>query len=206
MIVSIIDDDPGVLEALGQVLETKGLAVARYASAADFLASARGAGCIISDLRMPGMNGMEVLAALKASDDPRPLILLTAHGDVQVAVAALKNGAFDFIEKPFDEDRLLQTVAAALAEFERVAAEQTELCELTKRYHSLTERQREVMWLLVAGLSNKEVAARLGIGVRTVETYRAWVLEKMRTRTVVELARITVRLREKAGKAEQTHE
>jgi two-component system response regulator FixJ len=194
--VAVIDDDPGVLEALGMVLEGKGLTVSRYASATAFLSAVPSQGCVISDLRMPGLNGMELLRALRQASDPRPVILLTAHGDVEIAVQALKQGAFDFIEKPFDEDRLLQAVRAALETGIYVAARQTALLNLRRRYDTLTERQKQVMWLLVAGLSNKEVAAQLGISVRTVETYRAWILERMRTRTVVELARISIPLQE----------
>jgi two-component system response regulator FixJ len=199
--VAVIDDDPGVLEALGMVLEGKGLAVSRYASATAFLSAAPSQGCVISDLRMPGLNGMELLRALRQAGDPRPVILLTAHGDVEIAVQALKQGAFDFIEKPFDEDRLLQAVSAALETGIHAATRQTALLNLRRRYDTLTERQKQVMWLLVAGLSKKEAAAQLGISVRTIETYRAWILERMRTRTVVELARISIPLQE--GREEQ---
>jgi two-component system, LuxR family, response regulator FixJ len=194
--VAVIDDDPGVLEAVALVLESKGLAVSRYASAAAFLSAVSSPGCVISDLRMPGLNGMELLRALREVRDPRPVILLTAHGDVEIAVQALKQGAFDFIEKPFDEDRLSQAVSAALETGVHAAARQRELLSLRRRYETLTERQKQVMWLLVSGLSNKEVAAQLGISVRTIETYRAWILERMRTRTVVELARISIPLQD----------
>jgi two-component system response regulator FixJ len=194
--VTLIDDDPGVLDAVGMLLATKGFAVASYADAVSFLAAPITPGCVVSDLRMPGLNGLELLGAMRQADDPRPVILLTAHGDVELAVRALKQGAFDFIEKPFDEERLLRAVAEALETGKRTAIRLSELTGLKTRYESLTERQKEVMWLIVAGCANKEVAARLGISIRTVETYRAWVLEKMQTRSFAELVRVSIALKE----------
>lgn len=194
--VTLIDDDPGILDAVGMLLTTKGFAVDCYPSADAFLAAPASDGCIVSDLRMSGLSGIELLAAMQRSRDLRPVILLTAHGDVELAVRALKRGAFDFIEKPFEEDRLLQAVTAALQASEAIAARSGELAELKRRYQSLTERQKEVMWLVVSGCSNKEVASQLRISVRTVETYRAWVLEKMQTKTLVDLVRVSIALRE----------
>jgi two-component system response regulator FixJ len=194
--VALIDDDPGVLDAVGMLLETKGFAVARHSHADSFLAAPATPGCVVSDLRMPGLNGLELLTAMRQAGDPRPVILLTAHGDVELAVRALKQGAFDFIEKPFDEERLLRSVADALETGHLAAVKMTELSELRRRYESLTERQKEVMWLIVSGCPNKEVAARLGISIRTVETYRAWVLEKMQTKSLAELVRISIPLQE----------
>jgi two-component system response regulator FixJ len=194
--VALIDDDPGVLDAVGMLLTTKGFAVACHSSADAFLATPIDEGCVVSDLRMPGLNGLELLAAIQHAGDPRPVILLTAHGDVELAVRALKHGAFDFIEKPFDEERLLQAIAAALESGARAATKFTEMSELRSRYESLSERQKEVMWLVVAGCANKEVAARLRISIRTVETYRAWVLEKMQTRSFADLVRVSIRLQD----------
>ena len=194
--VSLIDDDPGVLDAVGMLLATKGFTVVRYLSAHAFLSAPFSQGCVVSDLRMPGLNGLELLAAMQTSNDPRPVILLTAHGDVELAVRALKQGAFDFIEKPFDEGRLLRSVVAAHDSGEQAAIKFNELSELRRRYDSLTERQKEVMWLVVTGCSNKEVAARLSISIRTVETYRAWVLEKMQTKTLADLVRASMLLEE----------
>jgi two-component system response regulator FixJ len=137
---------------------------------------------------------MELLKTLRAADDPRSVILLTAHGDIQVAVQAMKMGAFDFIEKPFDEKRLVDAATAASEASASAAARHAELSEIKSRYESLTERRKQVMWLIVAGHSNKEVAARLGISVRTVETHRAWILERMRTKTLSELVRMSIQL------------
>lgn len=192
--IALVDDDAGVLHAVGTLFATKGYAVEAFASAGDFLAAPSSGGCVVSDLRMPGLNGLELLAALQSSGDPRPVILLTAHGDVELAVRALKQGAFDFIEKPFEEDRLLDAVAAAIEAGERSAVRMTELSELRQRYESLSVRQREVMWLVVAGCANKEISARLGISIRTVETYRAWVFEKMNVKSLAELVRLGVAL------------
>ena len=194
--VSLVDDDPGVLHAVAALFSSKGLKVECHDSGASLLAAPRAEGCVVSDLRMPGMNGLELLEALRAADDPRPVILLTAHGDVELAVRALKRGAFDFVEKPFEEDRLLATVRAALEASEHSAAKMVERAEIMSRYETLSERQKEVMWLVVTGCANKEVAARLGISIRTVETYRAWVFEKMDVRTLPELVRQAVALEE----------
>jgi two-component system response regulator FixJ len=195
-IVALIDDDPGVLEALGMLLTSKGLHYASYSSADAFLSAPSTGGCVVSDLRMPGLNGLELLTALQSIHDQRPVILLTAHGDVELAVRALKQGAFDFIEKPFEEARLLQAINVALESGERAAIRFGELSELRQRYESLSDRQREVMWLIVSGCSNKEAAARLGLSIRTVETYRAWVLEKMQTKTFADLVRASIQLQE----------
>jgi two-component system response regulator FixJ len=194
--VALVDDDPGVLEALGMLLSSKGLHYASYSSADAFLSAPPSGGCVVSDLRMPDLNGLELLLALQRIHDQRPVILLTAHGDVELAVRALKQGAFDFIEKPFEEGRLLEAITAALESGERAAIRFGELSELRQRYKNLSDRQREVMWLIVAGCSNKEVAARLGLSVRTVETYRAWVHEKMQTKTFAELVRASIQLQE----------
>ncbi|ESR26875.1 response regulator transcription factor [Lutibaculum baratangense] len=194
--VSLIDDDPGVLDAVGTLFETKGLSVNRHASAVAFLKAPVTGGCVVSDLRMPELNGLELVRLLKAEGDPRPIILLTAHGDVELAVRALKAGAFDFIEKPFEEERLLAAVTAALEAGQRSAVRASELSDLKQRYDSLSERQKEVMWLVVSGCANKEVAARLEISIRTVETYRAWVFEKMGVKTLPELVRQSIALEE----------
>lgn len=194
--IALVDDDPGVLHAVGTLFATKGFPVQCYSSPEGFLAAPPAGGCVVSDLRMPGLNGLELLDALRAAGDPRPVILLTAHGDVELAVRALKQGAFDFIEKPFDEDRLLAAVAAAIEAGERSAGRMTELSELRQRYETLSARQREVMWLVAAGCANKEISARLGISIRTVETYRAWTFEKMGVKTLAELVRLAVALEE----------
>ena len=201
--VALVDDDPGVLDAVGQLLASRGYAVERYASATEFLSAPAAGGCVVSDLRMPGMNGLALVAALQEAHDPRPVILLTAHGDVELAVRALKQGAFDFIEKPFEEERLLSAVAQAVEVGQATVVRLTELTDLRQRYASLSVRQREVMWLVVAGCANKEISARLGISIRTVETYRAWVFEKMGAKTLAELVRHGILLKEAVDPQEE---
>ena len=192
--ITIIDDDPAVLDAVGLLLRAKGFAVASYLSAAAFLKSPFIPGCIISDVRMPQMNGLELLRALQHSGDPRPVILLTAHGDVDMAMQAVRSGAFDFIEKPFNQDRLLPAIMDALT----LAAERNEASEhlfaLRERYEALTERQRETMILLVRGYANKQIAAELGISSRTVEVYRAWAMTKMGAKSLAHLVRMGIEL------------
>ncbi len=192
--VFLIDDDPNVLDAVGALVRSFGFAVQAYDSAETFLAAPYAPGCIVSDLRMPGLGGLELVGALQQKRDPRTIILLTAHGDINLAVQALKLGAFDFLEKPFDDDRLLGAIASGLERSQRVTRQSEELSELRRRYDSLSRRQKEVLWLIVAGCPNKEISARLQISVRTVETYRAWVLERMQARSLADLVKISVKL------------
>lgn len=188
--ISIIDDEPSVREAIAMLLEANGHVPACYDSAKSFLAAPYAAGCIVSDVRMPEMTGLDLLHVLQRARDPRPVILLTGHGDIEMAVQAIKIGAFDFIEKPFSNDRLLQSLADALSASESTRAAHAEIEALKARYDGLSERQRETMKLLVQGLSNKEIALRLGISPRTVEIHRTWVMTKMSAGTIAELVRM----------------
>lgn len=192
--VTIIDDDPSVLDALTLLMRTHGYEAAAFSRAGDLLKAAFAPGCIVTDVRMPEINGLELLHKLKASGDVRPIILLTAHGDIEMAMSAVKLGAFDFIEKPFKEKRLLEAVTAALELFDKLMAEQSEVAALRARFESLTQRQRETMELLVQGCANKDIAARLGISPRTVEIYRAWVMSKMGARSLAELVHMSIRM------------
>lgn len=192
--VSIIDDEPSVRDAIALLLATHGLSATAYESAAAFLAAPFAAGCIVSDVRMPEITGLDLLRRLKTSGDPRPILLLTGHGDVEMAVQAIKLGAFDFVEKPFDNDRLVAIVRAALVASESSLKERLELDDLKARFHSLSERQRDTMQFLIAGLSNKEIAIKLGISPRTVEIHRTWVMQKMSARSLAELVRMGMAL------------
>lgn len=192
--VFLIDDDPSVLHAIGALLRSFDYSVHAYESAEAFLAAPYAPGCIVSDLRMPGFGGLDLIAALREKDDPRALILLTAHGDVDLAVQALKHGALDFLQKPFDEERLLEAIANGITVTDCRIREHQEIAELRRRFESLSKRQKEVLWLVAAGCPNKEISARLRISVRTVETYRAWVLERMQAHSLAELIRHSLRL------------
>jgi two-component system response regulator FixJ len=151
--------------------------------------------CIVSDIRMPGMSGLDLMQHLNERSYSRPIILITGRGDVDMAVAAIKTGAFDFIEKPFDEARLLASIRRAVEkgrQDERVAAR---LEELQSRFNTLSVRQRQVMELVVAGLSSKVIGIQLNISPKTVEHHRAWVLERMGARNLAELIRIAMKIR-----------
>ncbi len=193
-IISIIDDEASVRDAVSQLLETQGYETAGYESANAFLSAPYSPGCIVSDIRMPETSGLDLLQSLQEAGDPRPIILLTGNGDMEVAVQSLRLGAFDFIEKPFRSNRLVESVRAALASTENALPNKIDAGELKARYESLSERQRDTMRLLIQGLSTKEIALRLGISPRTVEIHRTWVMTKMSARTVVDLVRMGMSL------------
>jgi two-component system response regulator DctR len=191
-IACIVDDDEAIRDALGWLLRSRGVASRAWASGEAFLADYRPelSGCIVLDVRMTGMSGIELFEQLLARDCPLPVIFLTGHGDIPLAVAALKQGAFDFVEKPFNDNELVDRVLRALALDAERASARRDAAELAARLAQLTIREREVMELIVAGLLNKVIADRLGIAVRTVEVHRARIFEKMGARSAVELVQI----------------
>jgi two-component system response regulator FixJ len=193
-IISIVDDEPTVRDAVAMLLEANGHVPVCYESAKDLLDAPFTAGCIVSDVRMPEMTGLDLLRALQKARDPRPVILLTGHGDIEMAVQAIKIGAFDFIEKPFKNDRLLDSIKSALTVSQSTRVAKAEIEVLKARFESLSERQRDTMRLLVQGLSNKEIAQRLGISPRTVEIHRTWVMTKMSARSIADLVRMGMAL------------
>ena len=171
-----------------------------FASAQDFLAAIRSGqrfDCIVSDVRMPGMSGLDLVQHLKGAGLAVPVILITGHGDVDMAVAAIKVGAFDFIEKPFDEARLLASIRNALNNMQQPEIDAVELEKLQSRFNTLSVRQRQVMELAVVGLSNKEIGSQLKISPKTVENHRAWVMERIGARNIAELVRIAMRIQGK---------
>ena len=195
--IALIDDDAAVLDSLRLFFERKGMLVSCFSTAEAFLAmwdSVRSLDCIVADVRMPGISGVDLVQRMHAMGCSIPVILITAHGDVDMAVAAIKLGAFDFIEKPFNEVRLLESIRKAIGDMRHAYQQDAELSELRTRAQSLSERQREVMELAAAGLSNKEIALRLRISPRTVENHRAWMMERMEARNLAELVRIVMRL------------
>jgi len=191
-IVHIVDDDEAVRQSLAFLLSSAGLAVRLYDSASAFLAglaSVKG-GCLITDMRMPDMTGLELLHALKARACGLPAIVITGHGDVALAVEAMKAGAVDFIEKPFDEEAILHAVQAALERGSE--GEGGDAPAIAARLASLSERERQVLEGLIAGHPNKTIAYDLGISPRTVEVYRANLMTKMEARSLSELIRMAI--------------
>jgi two-component system response regulator DctR len=188
----IVDDDEAIRDALQWLFKTRDVACETWASAEDFLAAVRTdwQGCVVLDIRMEGMSGLECFEALRARGNQLPVVFITGHGDVPMAVAALKKGAFDFIEKPFNDGDLVEVVLRALdADAERqVAAATRETVEA--RLALLTPREREVMELILAGKYNKVIADQLDISMRTVEAHRSKVFDKMEVRSAVELAQM----------------
>jgi len=179
--VFLIDDDPGVRDALALLLSLKGMSTQPFATADSFIEAYRPerAGCVLTDLRMPGMTGLELQAALAARHIEVPLVVLTAHGDVPTARAALKNGAFDFLEKPVDDAQLVEVLRNALrADRERRTASSSRSAA-DARLARLTAREREILALLAAGHLNREIATQLEISPRTVEVHKARIMEKL---------------------------
>ncbi|MBL8447246.1 MAG: response regulator transcription factor [Zoogloeaceae bacterium] len=192
----IVDDDEAIRDALAWLFKSRGVASTAWPSAEAFLeAWTPGCrGCVVLDIRMSGMSGLECFEALLARESQLPVIFMTGHGDVPMAVAALKKGAFDFLEKPFDDNALVDVVIKALAADAQshVAAESRE--SVATRLAHLTPREREVMELILAGKFNKVIADALNISMRTVEVHRARVFEKMGVRSAVELAQLLTQL------------
>jgi two-component system response regulator FixJ len=198
--IALVDDDAAVLDSLQLYFVRHGVVTSCFPSAEAFLAALDGdvqPECIVSDIRMPGMSGLDLLNRLKERHCIAPLILITAVADIEMAVSAIKNGAFDFIEKPFDESRLLASIQTAVALRRQQAGDAAELDKLRSRFNTLSLRQRQVMELAVAGLSNKEIAYRLDISPKTVENHRAWVMERMDAKSLAELVRIAMRIEER---------
>ena len=191
-IVHIVDDDEAVRQSLAFLLGSAGLTVRLYDSASAFLAglaSVKG-GCLITDMRMPDMTGLELLHQLRAKACGLPAIVITGHGDVALAVEAMKAGAVDFIEKPFDEEAILHAVQAALERGSE--GEGGDAPAIAARLASLSERERQVLEGLIAGHPNKTIAYDLGISPRTVEVYRANLMTKMEARSLSELIRMAI--------------
>jgi two-component system response regulator FixJ len=191
-IVHIVDDDAAVRQSLAFLLGSAGLTVRLYDSASAFLAelSAVKSGCLVTDVRMPGMTGIELLQQLRARACGLPAIVITGHGDVPLAVEAMKAGAIDFIEKPFDQEALLHAVHAALNR--GMGGERGDDPAIAAKLATLSERERQVLEGLVAGHPNKTIAYDLGISPRTVEVYRANLMTKMGARSLSDLIRMAI--------------
>ena len=188
----IVDDDAAVRDALQWLLRSRGVASRAWDSADGFLAAAGRdlCGCILLDVRMPGMSGIELFDRLRAIDCRLPVIFLTGHGDVPMAVQALKDGAFDFVEKPYDDNALVDKVVGAMALDAKRSAREDSVNSVRNRLVQLTLREQEVMQQILAGKLNKVIADELGIAMRTVEVHRSHIFEKMGVRSAVELSQV----------------
>jgi len=199
--IALIDDDPPVLDSLQLYFARHQVQTTSFATADAFVAALDNAAqfdCIVSDVRMPGLSGLDLVQTIGARGHRQPIILITGRGDIDMAVSAIKMGAFDFIEKPFDEARLLASIRSAATAGREKAGAAAELEKLQSRFKLLSERQRQVMELAVAGLSNKEIGARLDISPKTVENHRAWVMERIGAKNLADLVRMAVQIQERS--------
>jgi two-component system response regulator FixJ len=195
-VVHIVDDEEAVRNSLAFLLSTSGFAVRTHDSASAFLAMAPsiGNGCLVTDLRMPDMNGVELLRKLREADAMLPAVVITGHGDVQMAVEAMKNGALDFIEKPFADDVLIESINRAVNQAGNQQRNDEAVEAVRRRLALLSERERQVLDGVVAGRPNKVIAFELGISPRTVEVHRAGLMGKMQAKTLPELVRMVMGL------------
>jgi two-component system response regulator FixJ len=193
-VVHVVDDDVAVRQSLSFLLASDGLPVRLHESASAFLEIVTEAptGCIVTDVRMPGIDGIEFLRRLRERGYALPVIVMTGHADVPLAVEAMKEGAVDFVEKPFDDDLFLAAVKAALSRQARSVEQDAHTSEIRARIDALSEREGQVLEGLVAGKANKVIAYDLGISPRTVEIYRANVMSKMQAGSLSELVRMAL--------------
>jgi two-component system, LuxR family, response regulator FixJ len=195
--VYVIDDDAAMRDSLDFLLGSAGFTVQLFDSARIFIDELPSMefGCVVTDIRMPGIDGMELLRRLNSASGVRklPVIVMTGHGDVPLAVEAMKLGALDFLEKPFEDERLVRTIEAALSQTETDSKNEALSADMASRVASLTQRERQVMQGLVAGRSNKVIAREYDISPRTVEVYRANVMTKMQAGNLSELVRFAIR-------------
>lgn len=188
----LVDDDEAILDALAWLLKTRGIPCTAYASAEAFLAAWTPAlsGCVVLDMRMSGMSGLDCFDQLRERNSTLPTIFLTGHGDVPLAVATLKKGAFDFFEKPLNDNELATRIEEAMQLDARQRAASATVDSVKTRLSSLTTRERQIMELVLAGKFNKVIADELNISMRTVEVHRANLFDKMQVKTAVELANL----------------
>jgi two-component system, LuxR family, response regulator FixJ len=192
--IYVVDDEPALRDSIAMLVASVGMQARTYPNAEAFLAgySPGAAGCLVVDVRMPGMSGLELQETLAARRIALPVIIMTGHGDIAMAVRAMKAGAADFLEKPFNDQVFLDSVQRALRQPLAKPAGEGDVAAIRARIDELTEREREVMLLVVEGRANKVIAAKLGLSIRTVETHRAKVMEKTEARSLAELVRMAI--------------
>jgi FixJ family two-component response regulator len=195
-IVYVVDDDDSVCRALARLIRSIGLAVETFRSAKDFLVHPMPdrPACLILDIRLPGPSGLDLQAALSETARDIPIVFITGHGDVPTTVRAMKGGAIDFLQKPFNDQELLDCVQRALSRSRQQRADRAERGELRTRFNTLTPREREVLALVVTGKLNKQIAGDLGIAEKTIKVHRGRVMEKMRAGSMADLVRMAEKL------------
>ena len=192
--VFVVDDDPAVRQSLHWLIESVGLAVKTYETATEFLEAYNPDthGCLVLDVRMPGLSGLDLQEKLAGKHIEIPTIVITGHADVPMAIRAIKAGALDFIEKPFNDQVLLERIGQALTLDEKIRQNQSERAEIAARLELLTSREREVMEMVVTGKANKVIADQLGLSQKTVEVHRANVMKKMQVDSLAGLVRLAL--------------
>ena len=200
-IVFVVDDDFGIRESLETLIEDEGWQPETFESAQEFLDRPRALtpSCLVLDVSLPGLNGLELQKRVAVERSDMPIIFITGHGDIPMSVGAMKAGAAEFLTKPFNDEVLLTAIRQALERSRLALAREAEMRELRERYASLTARERDVMALVVSGLLNKQVAGELGIAESTVKAHRGQVMQKMKANTVADLVRMTARFRQSAA-------
>ena len=195
-VVLVVDDDESVRRALTRLLTAEGYQVHTYASAQELLiqGTPTGPGCVLLDVRMPGLGGLELQSMLRAIGCDLPIVFMTGHGDVPTSVRAMKGGAVDFLSKPFGDGELLEAIGQALARERASRVEREGIADLRNRFDSLTPREREVCALVVTGRLNKQIAAALGTSEKTIKVHRARAMTKMQAKSLAELVRMVDRL------------
>jgi FixJ family two-component response regulator len=207
-IVFVVDDDAQIREALADLIASVGLSVEAFKSAPEFLERNRpdAPACLVLDVRLPGLSGLDLQRELLRTEAPIPIIFITGHGDIPMSVRAMKEGAVEFLPKPFRDQDLLDAIQHAI-EIDRVARqERAVMAAVRRRYESLTKREREVMKLIVSGLLNKQIAAQLGSSEVTVKMHRGQVMHKMKAESVVQLARMAEKIGVTSKAAPETSE
>jgi FixJ family two-component response regulator len=195
-IVYVVDDDESVCRALSRLIRSVGLAAETFHSARAFLDHTPPdvAACLVLDVRLPGASGLDLQTALSQAGRDLPIVFITGHGDVPTTVRAMKGGAVDFLQKPFNDQELLDCVQRAITRSRAQRAERSERAELQRRLDTLTPREHEIMLHVVTGKLNKQIAGDLGIAEKTIKVHRARVMDKMRAGSVAELVRIAEKL------------